>query len=198
MNSARFSRLRRQLDDAITYGSKKQARAVAHKGLEEARSRGDAGEAEYFLAQKHIIKEEFARAIEHLDEAIRRNPRDGAAFNDRALCMVELGIIDEALVYFDRGIAAEADYATIYHNKGWLLNNIGRHTEAVSCFRQALRLERRRPVTYDNLADALLNLGDLKGAAEAYRKVLRYLKPGQARGMRGAIRAQLRAIEEKL
>jgi len=66
--------------------------------------------------------------------------------------MVEIGIIDDAIGYFDRGIAAEPDYATIYHNKGWLLNNIGRHTEAVRCFRKALELEPERAVTYDNLA----------------------------------------------
>jgi tetratricopeptide (TPR) repeat protein len=109
--------------------------------------------------------------------------------------MVELGIIDEAFKYFDRGIAVEPDYATIYHNKGWLLNNIGRHNEAIKCFKKALCLEPDRAVTYDNLADALYNLGDKTAAIRAYKKVLALLKPHQARGIRKQIIRQIKAIE---
>lgn len=191
-------KLRLALDDAITYGTKKTALAIARQGLSSARKKKLAGEIEYFRGQQDILHRRFASAIEHFDAAIRYNPRDGASYNDRALCMVELGIIDEALGYFDKGIAVEPDFATIHHNKGWLLNNIGRHTEAVQCFRRALRLEPRRPVTYDNLADALYNLRDYRGAIDAYKKVLVLLKPGSCQGIRKNIRAQIKAIEKKL
>ncbi|HRZ14222.1 MAG TPA: tetratricopeptide repeat protein [Candidatus Omnitrophota bacterium] len=190
--------LRLQLDDAITYGSRKQAARIAAEGLRQARQRADAGEIEYFKAQKYILRAMYVSAIEHLDAAIRHNPADGAAFNDRALCMVELGIIDEAFAYFDKGIAVEPDYATIHHNKGWLLNNIGHFSEAIRCFREALALEPDRAVTYDNLADALYNLGDVRGALEAYKKVLSLLKPGRCRGIRKQILAQIKNLEKQV
>jgi len=190
--------LRLALDDAITYGSKRQAMKLAREGLSRSRLKGLAGEEEYFLGQVEILKGRFAFAIEHFDLAIKYNPKDGASYNDRALCMVELGIIDKAFDYFDRGIKVEPDFATIHHNKGWLLNNIGRHTEAIKCFKKALLLEPKRAVTYDNLADALLNLGDYKRALSAYRKVLELLKPGCCRGIRKKIREQIGSIEEKI
>ncbi len=193
-----LTKIRLELDDAITYGTKKRSLELARQGLKEARKRKLAGEEEYFLGQLQILKGNFATAIEHFDAAIKHNPKDGASYNDRALSMVELGIIDAALVYFDRGIAVEPDFATIHHNKGWLLNNIGRHTEAIRCFKTALKLDPGRAVTYDNLADALYNLGDLEGAKSAYKKVLELLEPGCCNGIKRQIREQLKAIEGKL
>jgi len=193
-----FVKLRVDLDNAITYGTKKRSLAIVREGLAQAKARNIPAETEYFLAQRHIVRAECAGAIEHLDKAIALNPRDGAAYNDRALCMVEMGIIDKALPYFDKGIEVESDYATIRHNKGWLLNHIGRHTEAIACFRQALELEPDRAVTYDNLADAQLNLGDLRGALESYRTVLRLLAPGSCRGLRQEIGRQIRILEHKI
>lgn len=189
--------IRKQLDDAITYASKKKARMIAAQGLRQARRRQNEAEAQYFLAQQDILGERFVSAIEHLDKAISLNPLDGAAFNDRALCLVELGMIDEALTYFDKGIAAEPAYATIHHNKGWLLNNIGRYRESVVCFRKALELEPRRAVTYDSLADSLYSLGDTPAALAAYRNVLRLLKPGQCRSIQKLIRERIASIEKE-
>jgi tetratricopeptide (TPR) repeat protein len=189
--------LRLKLDEAITYGSKSPALKIARSGLRQSLKLGLAGEIEYFKGQIELLHENFASAIEHFDRAIALNPKDGAAYNDRALCMVELGIIDEAFRYFDKGIEAEPDYATIYHNKGWLLNNIGRHKEAVRYLQKALELEPGRAVTYDNLADALLNLADLSGARDAYEKVLKLLKPGCCLGIRRNILRQIKAIKAK-
>ncbi|RKY32454.1 MAG: hypothetical protein DRP74_02445 [Candidatus Omnitrophota bacterium] len=193
-----FSELRFRLDEAITYGSKKEAQKLARQGLKEAKDSREPGEIEYFKGQVDLLNGRFSSAIEHFDTAIKYNPRDGASYNDRALCTVELGIIDQALEYFDRGIQVEPDYATIYHNKGWLLNNLGRHSEAVECFKKALELEPARPVTYDNLADALFNLCDYKGALFAYKKVLQLLKPGSRRGIRSQIKKQIKNLEKKL
>jgi tetratricopeptide (TPR) repeat protein len=191
----RYPALRKELDDAITYGTQKVSLALAHKGLRMAKAADVSGEIEYFKAQIQMIKKNFATAIEYCDRAIEFNPYDGAAFNDRALCMIELGIIDEALTFFDRGIAVEPDYATIYHNKGWLLNNIGRHTEAIRCFHKALELEPGRAVTYDNLADAQASLGDRQGAIVSYRKVLELLKPGECRSIRKQIQTCIDGLE---
>ncbi len=189
--------IRLKLDEAITYGTKSSALKIARSGLRQAQKIGPAGEIEYFKGQIALLRDNFAIAIGHFDKAIEYNPKDGAAYNDRALCMVELGIIDEAFYYFDKGIEVEPDYATIYHNKGWLLNNIGRHSEAIRYFKKALGLEPNRAVTYDNMADALLNLADYKGALEAYGKVLILLKPSCCRGIRKNIIRQLKFIKDK-
>jgi len=196
--SVLFNEWRSRLDEAITYGTKRESVKVARLALDEAKKSGFAGEIEYFKGQVDLIRGQFVSAIEHFDAAVSLNPRDGASYNDRALCMVEIGIIDDAIVYFDKGIAAEPDYATVYHNKGWLLNNIGYHTEAVRCFRKALALEPGRAVTYDNLADALYNLGDYAGALDAYKKVILYLAPGRCLNIRRQIARQIKDLEKRL
>lgn len=188
--------LRVKLDEAITYGTRRLALKIAKAALRQAQEKGQRAETEYYKGQVEILNENFATAIEHFDSAIKYNPKDGAAYNDRALCMIELGIIDGAFCYFDKGIEVEPDYANIYHNKGWLLNNIGRHSEAIKYFRKALELEPDRAVTYDNLADALFNLSDYRGALDAYKKVVNLLKPGCCKGIRRKIIAQIKSIEK--
>ncbi len=96
--------LRVKLDRAITYGIHDEALEIARKGLKAAREKQLPGEMEYFQGQLEILSDNFTKAIEHFDRAIKYNPVDGAAYNDRALCMVELGIIDQAFFYFDQGI----------------------------------------------------------------------------------------------
>ena len=86
----------------------------------------------------------------------------------------------------------------LYHNKGWLLNNIGRHTEAIACFKKALSLEPNRAVTYDNLADALYNLSDYRCAQEAYKKVLALLRPGSCKEIIEQVIARIQSIESQL
>jgi len=197
-NNSELLDLRIRLDNAITYGTSEEAMDLAQEGLIKAKDKRASGEIEYFRGQVELLNGNFTAAIAHFDAAVKYNPHDGAAYNDRALCMIELGVIDESFRYFDKGIEVEPDYATIYHNKGWLLNNIGRHTEAVTYFKKALSLEPKRAVTYDNLADALFNLSDYRGALEAYQKVLGLLKPGSCQDIRKEISRRIKVIEEKL
>jgi len=176
-------KIRIKLDEAITYAqhpmdrSVDAARRLAQQGLDLAQYEELLGEIEYFKGQIEILDENYSEAIAHFKRAIKYNPKDGASYNDIALCMVELGKIDEAFRYFDQGIEAEPDYANIYHNKGWLLNKIGKYREAISYFKKTLELEPERPVTYENLAYALGHLGDYEGSLNAYRKALELLKP---------------------
>ncbi len=189
--------VRARLDDAITHGRFGLAKRLAFQGLKRARTKELLGEMEYFKGQVALLSGDYQKAIGHFDRAVARNPHDGAAFNDRALCMVELGSREDALVYFDKGIEVEPDYATVYHNKGWLLNKVGRHQEAIGCFQKALELEPGRAVTYENLADALAHLADHRGALAAYEKALRSLKPAY-RDIKRQIVSQMKDIEEKI
>ena len=192
-----FTELRIRLDEAITYGCSELARELAKAGLRRAREAELKGEIEYFKGQIEILNGNYYKAIKHFDQAVSYNPNDGAAFNDRALSMVELGIIDEAFYYFDKGIEAEPDYATVYHNKGWLLNKIGRYNEAIEYFKKALRLEPERAVTYENLADALVSLSDYKGALAAYEKAFDLLKPDYS-DIKEQIIAHIRILKTKI
>jgi len=178
MKTIDFPKLRRKLDNAITYTDFETARQLAQEGLSSAQSQELLGEIMYFKAQREIINENYEEAINCLDLAIKYNPCDGAAYNDRALCIIELGGNErQSLADFDKGIKVEPDYATVYHNKGWYLNKLRHHQEAILYFEKTLELEPDRAVTYENLADTYLNLGAKQKAITAFRKALQCLKP---------------------
>src|SRR5690349_12615141 len=103
-----FNKLRRLLDEAMTYADQEEATRLAREGLNAAIREERMGEIMYFKAQRFIIDENYEEALTALDQAIKYNPKDGAAYNDRALCKMELGA-SEALVLgdFDRGIKVE-------------------------------------------------------------------------------------------
>lgn len=194
MKTVDFSKLRRELDDAITYADLDAARRLAREGLNSARRQELLGEIMYFSAQRVIIDEHYEEALRRLDLAIKYDPSDGAAYNDRALCGIELGWDERrALADFDKGIEVEPDYAGVYHNKGWYLNKLGRHQEALPYLEKALALEPDRAVTYENLADVYLNLGEGQKAITAFRKALQCLKPG-CTGIKDQIEAKIKML----
>ena len=193
MNHPDFTTLRRRIDEAITFHDLDKARHWIAEGVCLAQAGECPGELMYFRAQEAVIDERFDTALALLQRALVFNPLDGAAYNDMALCMVEMGKIDGVLEIFDQGIAVEGDYATIHHNKGWFLNMLGRPTEALVCFAQALAFESQRGVTWENMANAYEAQGRITEALEAYRKAVAFL-PVSA----GGIRQQLQAEIERL
>ena len=189
-----YTELRRQLDYAITFGETIRARAIADIGLERAVEEENLGEIMYFRAQHAILGEDFAAAIRCLDDAIRYNPHDGAAYNDRALCRIDSGgNLMAALADFDKGIEVEPDYATIYHNKGWYLNQIGHSEEAITYLNKALELEPDRAVTYENLADVYFRMGNKTAAYAAYKKSLELLEDSYP-DIRDQINAKIKTL----
>jgi tetratricopeptide (TPR) repeat protein len=178
MSTIDFPKLRRELDDAITYADLEFARQLAQEGLNSAQKQELLSEIMYFKAQLEIIDENYEEAINCLNLCLKYNPCDGAAYNDRALCIIDSGGDEEqALADFDKGIEVEPDYASVYHNKGWYLNKLGRTKEAISYFKKTIELETDRAVTYENLADAYVKLGLMQEAVKAFKKALQCLKP---------------------
>ncbi|NTV29831.1 MAG: tetratricopeptide repeat protein [Candidatus Omnitrophica bacterium] len=195
MNHPDFTQLRRDLDRAITFGEETRARDIATQGLKLARERACPGEECYFSAQFDILSGDCAKALLRLEQALVHNPADGAAYNDIALCRLELGQVDGTLDVFDRGIAVEEDYATIHHNKGWFLHNLGQDEAALQCFRRALELEPDRAVTCENLASVCENLGRYSEAVEYYRQAVRLLGDG-ADDIRSQLEAAIRRLDK--
>ena len=165
-----FRKLRVLIDEAITYDDIERAYELVEQGIEAAEQKELLSERMYFKAQFSIIEEDFSEAIRYLDLTIKYNPNDGAAYNDRALCMIELGKLEGVEKYFDQGIEVEPNFATIHHNKGWFLNKIGHHNQALKSLRRALKLEPKRAVTYENIANCFLELGQVDKAIAAYKK----------------------------
>jgi len=183
------------LDREITFFHFARAKKRITKCITLAKKANDRFFLYYFLAQNEIVHGHFRLAIYYIDKAIGLKNSDGCLYNDRAICLAELGKYKLALEWFDRGIARDHDCASLYHNKGWLLNVLGRHQRAIVCFHKALELQSQRPESWYSLADSLLELGYVKPAIKAFRKALQQVR-GRSALARNAIEIRLKSIEK--
>lgn len=163
---------RKKLDREITFFHFKRAYHIRRRALRAAQKKRDRFFILYFKAQKHIIAQAPARALPLLDEALGLRPHDGCTYNDKALCLAELGRSCEALDCFNEGIRRDPDCATLYHNKGWLLNLLSRHSQAVLCFQKTLEFDPGRAESLYSLADSCECLGDYRAAEKYFRAAL--------------------------
>ncbi len=173
MQKIDFEKERQIIDREITYFHFKKAKNRVVKCISAAKQRNDKFFLNYFFAQDEILRDNFRLAIHYLDKAIRLRPKDGCSYNDRALCLAELGKCDLALEWFNKGIRVDRNCVPLYHNKGWLLNSMARHHEAVVCFHKALEMDEARPESLYSLGDSYLALGQKARAYTYFNKALK-------------------------
>ena len=147
-----FEKEREIVDREITFFYFSRAARRIAKCIKWAKKNEDTFFLYYFLSQRLILKENFLPAINYLNKAIKLKGSDGCAYNDKALCLADLGRHKEALECFNEGIRKDTSRPSLYHNKGWLLNLLGKHRQAIVCFNKALELENLRPEALYSLA----------------------------------------------
>ncbi len=173
---ADFEKERDLLDRQITYFHFEQAKKKAAKCIKAARKANDYFYLFYFTAQKFIIQEEFEKALRYLNLCLKLNPGDGYSYNDKAVCLAELGKYSRALAAFDEGIRKSQNRASLYHNKGWLLNTLGKYRQSIIYFEKALELENGRVEANFSLGDSHWHLGDKVRAKKYFLRALDQIK----------------------
>ena len=97
---------------------------------------------------------------QQVEEMLRVNPRDGAAWSTLGVLLRRQGRNEEALVCYHRGLEHEPGNAGIWSNLGNLLTDIGHHTEAMAAHARAMSLMGDNPQLLFNAA-----IGKRKAAA---------------------------------
>ena len=185
---------RRKLDREITFFHFRRAKRIILRALKEARKDSQWFYIYYFTAQNYILSEKFRWAIKYLNKALHLRPSDGCTYNDKALCVAELGFYEKALACFNQGIAKDRDCASLYHNKGWLLNFLGEYKDAILCFRKALELEEGRPEALFSLADSYYHLGEYQEAKKYFGKASRVIE-GKCSYLRREVARHLKKVK---
>ncbi len=168
--------LRKELDREITFFNFKKARKIVEKGLRTSLEQRDDFFLNYFLAQEEILDDNFVGAIKYLNRALKIRPDDGCSYNDKGLCLAELGDKKTALNCFNQGLSKDPDCAPLYHNKGWLLNFLDQNRQAILCFSKALELDPGRPEALYSIADSYLKLREPKRAKKYFQQALSAVK----------------------
>jgi tetratricopeptide (TPR) repeat protein len=88
-------------------------------------------------------RQEYQRAIECYDEAIRIEPLDFRAWNNKIVALSQDGKHQEAIRVADEILNAHPDVAILWNTKGRVLNAMGRQLEAGDCLSRAISLSKR-------------------------------------------------------
>ena len=95
---------------------------------------------------------EYVSAADAFSEAIAKNPRSAAAWNNRAAARLRLGEISGAVADYNKAIELAPNDAEIYYNRGNGLVAAGQYQDAIADYTRAISLS-------PNYAKAMYNRG---------------------------------------
>jgi len=193
MRKIDWEKIRRRIDKEITLFHFRKASRLIKKALTAARKEKNWFYIYYFTAQEYILKERFKEAIKYLDKALKLNPSDPLSYNDKAICLAEIGRFREAEKIFDEGIRRNRDEAILYHNKGWLLNFLNKDRKAIINFHKALELDPQKAESFFSLADSYYKLGNYREAKKYFEKAAKLVK-GKSRYLFKEIERRLKEV----
>ena len=131
------------------------------------------------LAMRAQAKEmlgDLAGAIDDLDRAIARNPRDARLRNSLAILLSDKRDVQGAIDALKIAVELDPAYARAWNNLGNALRSGGRVAEAAEAVRRAVAAQPDYALAWGNLGSLLLDLGDEIGARDAFGRALA-LKP---------------------
>jgi len=167
---------RKKLDREVTFFHFKRALIMAKRGIILSKKYGDKFFFDYFTAQKHMINENFARAIYFFDKALCIRVDDGCTYNDKAICLTEMKLYKSASACFNQGLKKDRNCIALYHNKGWFLHLQAKYRQAIICFMKALELDMTRSESLYSLGDSYYKLKNYSQAKKYFKQALKSIK----------------------
>ncbi len=140
-----------------------------------------------------------AAAVAQIDRALKRNPNDAAAHNNRGNALLGLRRRDEALASYDRALALQPAYADAQCNRGAALHALKHYDEALAACDRTIALQPDYSEAHSNRGNTLRELRRYDEAVAACDRALT-LAPGfaEAHYNRGAALHALRRFDEAL
>lgn len=124
------------------------------------------------IARESYQKGDFESALEHLQAAVAKNPRDAESLNNLGQVLVRLEKTAEALPYFDRAIELNPDRWSYQFNRARAAGLLGQWSDCIAGYRRAQQLFPNDYATEYNLAFALHKSGDEEAAVVEYGKAI--------------------------
>ena len=115
----------------------------AYDGLLDFVADVGAADEHYQLAVSYMQQEEFDRAIDRLDQALRADPEMGHAYNTKAVALAHKGEFDRAYAMLEKAAELLADHTGVQLNMAVVRYQQGRADEAAALYRQVLEQDSR-------------------------------------------------------
>src|SRR5437763_10123831 len=124
------------------------------------------------MAEVHLLKRDFAAALELYDTLLREVPDSPKLWNEHGVVLHQAGRHDDALASYRQAVEIDRKYALSWNNLGVLQAHQGDPEAAIASFRTGLQLQGTFTSARLNLALLLYQLRRFQLSLEAYRQVL--------------------------
>lgn len=86
-------------------------------------------------------KGDYATAVKHYTEAIKRNPEDAKLYSNRAACYTKLAAFDLGLKDCEKCVELEPKFIKGWIRKGHILQGMQQPSKAIGAFQKALEID---------------------------------------------------------
>ena len=171
-----------------------QWRSIAH--LMEGVDNRIAARAWFSVGYLLSLSKNPIKEISAYDQAIRLDPGNSAAYNNRGSVKAELKQNEEAIEDFDRAIRLNPNHSVAYYNRGNAKVSLEQYEEAIKDYDQAIRLNPKYSAAYYNRGNAKVGLEQHEAAIQDYNEAI-HLNPkySDAYYNRGLAKAHLQQYE---
>jgi lipoprotein NlpI len=139
------------------------------------------------------------RAIEMMTKVIQVDPRNAAAFCNRAAAHQQLAESDRALEDYDRAIAAQGDFAEAYFGRAMLLRRLRSFDAALDSYDRAIALRPDYLEAHINRGNVCRDLQRWDAALASYDRAIRIdSRCAEAHALRGNIYNELNRLDEAM
>ena len=118
-------------------------------------------------------QEDFDRAIADYNEAIRLNPKDSHAYNNRANAYQRKKEYDRAIADYNEAIRLDSKYALAYNGRGTAYQSKEDYDRAIADYNEAMRLSPESAECYNNRGNAYRRKKEYGRAIADYNEAIR-------------------------
>lgn len=117
-----------------------EVESAIKKAEEQAYINPELAETEKLKGNESFKAGNWAEAVKHYTEAIRRNPADAKIYSNRAACYTKLTAFDLALKDCDKSIELDPLFLKAYLRKGNVLKGMGQIQKAMDVYEKAMEI----------------------------------------------------------
>lgn len=128
------------------------------------------------LGHASHLSGDIAAAIRHYQHALQIDPDHFDSVHMLGVCLAQQGDNAAAENHLARATKLNGQSASLWSNRGNVLNGLKRSQDAIECYRRAVQLDPKHLQAWFNLALSLREIRQLPEALEAFDQALR-LKP---------------------
>jgi tetratricopeptide (TPR) repeat protein len=121
---------------------------------------------------KLLNSNQFSHVYKQIKSLLLEYPNSFFLWNILGISAVQNGILDEAIIAFNKSILLEPNYVETYNNLGNVLREKKMLEESIKAFKKAISLKPDYADAYSNMGVAFKDLGKLDNALEAYKKAI--------------------------